>query len=87
VTELAGRAARIEAMGEEVPSAAPPAPVEAIALPPAPISTPKPAAKPAPRLTGTREERLRALARAMRADGRLLAAAIASGASPDDFAL
>lgn len=70
-------------MGEVVPTAAPIESVEAIEPPLAP----KPAAKSAPRLTGTREGRLKHLARTMDADPRALAAAIASGASPDEFAL
>ena len=66
-----------------------PAPAPAIAIPPplAPISTPKPVAKPAPVPTGSREDRLTRLAQAMGADSRLLAQAIKSGVSPDDFAL
>jgi len=64
----------------------PPPVVAGIALSLAPVA-PKPAAKPEPRLAGTREDRLKHLARAMGADHRLLAQAIASEASPDEFAL
>lgn len=45
------------------------------------------APKPAPAITGTREERLRRLAKALGASERELARAIASGTTPDAFAL
>lgn len=56
------------------------------ALPAAPsVVAVKP--KPAPALTGTRGERLERLAKAMGADDRMLAEAIADGTSPDAFAI
>lgn len=56
---------------------------------PAPVlaaTTPAPA-PPAPKLTGTREERLARLAKAMGADKATLEAAITQGTSPDAFAV
>ncbi|ADJ22476.1 hypothetical protein Hden_0655 [Hyphomicrobium denitrificans ATCC 51888] len=75
------RVARLEAeAGHFAPEPNAPAPVsEPIAAAPIP--------KPARQLTGTREEQLRRLARAMEADERALAEAIAVGTTPDEFAL
>jgi len=56
--------------------------------PPAVLPAPQPKPAPAaPQPTGTREERLRRLAKAMNGDQATLAAAIAKGTSPDAFAL
>ncbi|MFA7597281.1 MAG: hypothetical protein WCY92_13105 [Novosphingobium sp.] len=60
-------------------TAGPAAPIPAAA---APITPPA-----APKLAGTREERLSRLATAMGADKATLAAAIAAGTPPDVFAL
>jgi hypothetical protein len=62
---------------------------------PAPLkpSTPAPAAPTplprasTPRLTGTREERLARLAKAMDGDAATLETAIANGTTPDEFAM
>lgn len=60
------------------------APAKANALVPAVTTPPRPAT---PRLTGTREERLAQLAKAMDGDQATLAAAVANGTTPDEFAL
>ncbi|WP_324743077.1 hypothetical protein U8326_06470 [Tsuneonella sp. CC-YZS046] len=59
-------------------------------MPPPAVPAAQPAPKPAPAAlqpTGTLEQRLRRLARAMGGDEATLAAAIAKGTTPDAFAL
>ena len=79
VAALRKRLARLEAVSASAASASAPA---------IPVAAPAAAAriKPTP-TTGTREDRLKRLAKAMGADGALLAEAMASGMTPDAFAL
>jgi len=76
---LATHRKRVARLQAEMP---PPAPTGAVA----PMPAPKPAAA-APQPTGTREQRLRRLAKAMGDDEATLAAAIRAGTTPDEFAL
>ena len=80
------RVARLEAKaGLATPAAHLPAQRHAPAATVVPSPAPAVAAFPQP--TGTREERLRRLGKAMGADAAMVAAAIVAGTSPDDFAV